>query len=203
MQNQWGVLMELQVKKSFSSSEYHYVFGEVYAPHQVDTDGEIMTAGDIQSLAHGFIAGGETRIDINHNHIPADGVEVVESFIARKDDTDYREGAWVLGLRMKEGQVWDAIKSGELNGFSFEASVKKIKKKVLVEIDKISAGDTELSSSYEPEIPPHKHSFYVEYGEDGRITFGTTSEAEGHTHKLAGNVVTERAVGHVHRYFTE
>lgn len=203
MQNQRGFWMALQALKSFSSGEYHYVFGEVYAPLQVDTDGETMTAGDIQKLAHDFLSDGGGTIDINHNHIPAEGIEVVESFIARSGDPEYREGAWVLGLRMKEGQVWDAIKAGELNGFSFDAFVKKVNKKVLVEIDKISAGDTELSASDDPVIPPHKHSFYVEYGDDGRILFGITSEAEGHTHKIAGNVVTERAVGHVHRYFTE
>jgi hypothetical protein len=188
--------------KSFSVGEYHYVYGEVYAPLQIDTDGETMAAGDIKKMAHDFLASGKVdAIDVNHSHVMADGVEVVESFIARKDDADYREGAWVLGVRMKEGAVWDAVKSGELNGFSMDAFVKKVSKRVLVEIDKIVSGDTETASS--DDMPTHIHVFYVEFDSDGKVAFGTTSEEIGHVHKIFGTVVTEKACEHSHRYFIE
>lgn len=63
--------------KSFTSGKYHYVFGEVYMPNIVDTDGESMTAEDIQKMAHDFIACGLVKaLDTNHDHI-WNGAEIV------------------------------------------------------------------------------------------------------------------------------
>ncbi|MCR5813886.1 MAG: hypothetical protein K6G15_05295 [Desulfovibrio sp.] len=74
--------------KSYTSGEYHYVFGEVYVPNIVDTDGESMTAEDIQKMPHAFIANGLVKsLNTNHNHI-LNAAEVIESFIARKNDPD-------------------------------------------------------------------------------------------------------------------
>jgi hypothetical protein len=194
--------MESLALKTFSSGEYHYVFGEVYAPLQVDTDGETMAAGDIQKLAHGFIASGKVNsIDIQHSSEPVDGLEVVESFIARKGDPDYREGSWVLGVRMRDGPVWEAVKGGKLNGFSFAAVVKKAHMRVLVELDKIASGETEMSTF--DSVASHKHRFYVEVDSGGRVSFGTTSPEAGHFHLIKGASVTETADGHNHRYFME
>ena len=194
--------MPALVMKTYSFGEYHYVFGEVYAPLQVDTDGEAMAAGDIQKMAHDFIAAGMVNaIDREHNHIEC-GAEVVESFIARKGDPDYSEGAWVLGVRMKDGPVWEAVKSGDINGFSVDALVKKTTQRVLVELAKIASGDTALSTEEEM-LPSHQHTFYVEFGEDGRVKFGKTDDVLGHTHNILSTVTTEKAIGHSHRYFVE
>lgn len=194
--------MSFRALKTFSSGEYHYVFGEVYSPLQVDTDGETMASGDIQKMAHDFIAQGLVgAIDREHNHI-ATGAEVVESFIARSEDSEYSEGSWVLGVRMKDGPLWEAVKTGEINGYSVDALVKKIPKRVLVELTKIASGDTEPSTD-EAEMPTHQHTFYVEFGENGRVSFGTTDEVLGHVHKISGTVVTDSALGHSHRYFVE
>jgi hypothetical protein len=194
--------MPFRALKTYSSGDYHYVFGEVYSPLQVDTDGETMTAEDIQKMAHDFIAHGSvTAIDMEHNHV-ACGAEVVESFIARKEDPDYSEGSWVLGLRMQEGSVWEAVKSGDINGFSMDTFVKKATRKVLVEITKISSGNTEKSTD-ETEVQEHAHTFYVEFGDNGRVLLGTTDEVLGHAHKISGTVVTDKALGHSHRYFVE
>lgn len=188
--------------KTFSSGEYHYVFGEVYAPLQVDTDGEAMTAGDVRKMAHDFIAAGMVKaIDRDHDHVLC-GAEVIESFIARENDPDYREGAWVLGLRMKDGSVWEAVKSGEINGFSVDALVHKSVQTVLVELTRIASGDTERNQDGE-EVPAHSHVFYAEFLDNGRVKFGTTDEVLGHFHTISGTVVTDTAMGHSHRYFVE
>lgn len=187
--------------KTYSSGEYHYVFGEVYAPLQVDTDGEAMTSGDIRKMAHDFIAAGMVKaIDRDHNQVVC-GAEVVESFIARGNDPDYREGAWVLGVRMKGGSIWEAIKSGEINGFSVDALVHKSIQTVLVELTRIASGDTEPNQ--EEDVLAHSHVFYTEFLDNGRIKFGTTDEVLGHFHTISGTVVTDKAMGHTHRYFVE
>ena len=189
--------------KTFTSGEYHYVFGEVYAPNFVDTDGESMTAEDIRKMAHDFIASGRVRsLDTNHNHILS-GAEVVESFIARKGDPDYAEGAWVLGVRMTDGELWNAIKAGEVNSFSFDATIRtEPSTESLPTYPNIMIGTT-----YEPVeqdgIPAHKHAFYLELNDKGRVVSGKTSIAEGHSHEIRGMVTTEPTNGHAHRFAVE
>lgn len=194
--------MVARALKTYSSGEYHYVFGEVYAPLQVDTDGEAMTAGDVRKMAHDFIAAGMVQaIDRDHDHVVC-GAEVVESFIARENDPEYRKGAWVLGVRMKDGATWEAVKSGAINGFSVDALVHKSVQTVLVELTRIASGTTESSLGGE-DVPPHSHVFYAEFLDSGRVKFGTTDDVLGHVHPISGTVVTDTAMGHSHRYFVE
>ncbi len=189
--------------KSYTSGEYHYVFGEVYAPNIVDTDGESMTAEDIQKMAHDFIANGLVKsLDTNHNHI-LNGAEVVESFIARKGDPDYAEGAWVLGVRMTDGELWDAIKAGEINSFSFDATIQKEPS----ETDLPQYPSILIGTTYEPVeqdgVPAHTHAYYIELDDKGRVVSGKTSVAEGHSHGIFGMVTTDKTNGHAHRFDVE
>lgn len=98
------------------------VFGEVYVPNEKDTDGNWMTADTIEKMAHAFLH--EARMQqIDRNHTGArDKGEVVESFIARKGDPDFTEGAWVVGVHVTDNDVWEQIEKGELTGFSIEGT---------------------------------------------------------------------------------
>jgi hypothetical protein len=190
------------VMKSVSIEEYHYVYGVVYCPLQVDTDWESMTQADVIKMAHDFIATGKnTAIDVMHNRQPC-GADVVESFIARKGDPDYPEGSWVLATRIPEGPVWEDVKAGRLNGYSVDMSVRKVPKRVLVDIAKIAVGMTEENVDQEI-LPPHSHEFYAEFDSDGRITMGATTSELDHFHIIKGTVVTEYEMGHNHRFFVE
>lgn len=194
--------LERCVEKVEDGTVYHYVEGEVYRPLQVDTDFETMTAHDIQKMAHRFVSEGMIdKIDIMHNQMPS-GAKVVESFIARKDDPVYPEGSWILKVRMPEGQLWDDIKSGKYNGFSFQATTLKVPKTVLVDIAQIAQGETEPNTDTE-KIAEHTHEYYVEFDSEGRVTFGVTTTSEGHAHMISGTVTTDQAKGHSHRFFVE
>lgn len=102
------------------------VFGEVYVPNDRDTDGNWMSADTIEKMAHAFLH--EARMQqIDRNHTGArDKGEVVESFIARKGDPDFVEGAWVVGVHVTDGEVWAQIEKGELTGFSLEGTATLI-----------------------------------------------------------------------------
>jgi hypothetical protein len=117
-------LTKYQVQKSREISfkkadlEKHIVYGEVYVPYRVDTDGNWMEPAEIEKTAHGFMERlRTTKIDKQHNEQPEEGA-VVESFIARPGDPDFTAGSWVLGTHVLKQETWDAIVKGEITGYS-------------------------------------------------------------------------------------
>jgi predicted ABC-type ATPase len=181
------------IKKT--DSDKQIVYGEVYAPYILDTYGEFMTPEDIELMAHRFMQLDLTKvIDTQHDNQP-NGSYPVESFIAREGDPDYTPGSWVLGVHIPSPSLWDAVKKGLLNGFSFQSLVKPTG--VDVEIDAIRdfVGDTELSED-------HQHTFFVELDDIGNVVGGRTSKAaDGHYHEIQWASVTNRTNGHSHRFF--
>lgn len=190
-----------KILKSDEKSPYHYVEGVVYTPLAVDSHGDTATRDDVEKMAHDFVANGFVKqIDTQHDNV-LNGAEVVESFIARKDDPDYPEGSWILKVRMtEENPIWEEIKKGTFNGFSLQAWAKRVPQTVLVDIVKIALGDTEANLELE-DMPPHSHEYYVELNSEGRVTLGATSETLGHTHAITTLTATEKSGGHSHRFF--
>ena len=173
------------------------VYGEVYAPFVVDTFGEMMLPEDIEIMAHRFMQQTHMQraVDTEHdNH--SNGSFPIESFIAREEDPDYTPGAWVLGVKVADRTIWGAVKRGELNGFSFQALVKKVPALVSIEVFRDNFGVTELGGEEE-----HSHFYYVEMDEMGKVVRGQTSDDNDHSHKIIGGTATEPANGHSHRYF--
>lgn len=110
-----GFVREVRFSKS---TEQQLVYGEVYIPMVPDTHGDYMTAENIEAMAQSFVASGRgASIDTEHDG-KLNGSVVVESFIARKGDPDFTEGAWVLGVHVSDPALWQQIKAGEITGFS-------------------------------------------------------------------------------------
>lgn len=180
------------------SDEERLLFAEVYSPLHIDTDGEAMTAEDIRKMAHNFLSSGRVRkIDVQHNQEES-GCEVVESFIARKNDPDgFITGSWVLGIHVTPDDVWEKVKKGELNGLSFFGSVQKVPARARVIVTRKMVGQTE--DSMEGLLPPHTHELTLEFSQDGRVLEGKTEEALGHSHSVTRATATEIAWEHGHR----
>ena len=120
------VLKENVVDIKKADDEKQIVYGEVYVPNQRDTDGNWMTAATIEKMAHDFMENlRNTHIDKNHDG-EIDKGTVVESFIVRKGDPDYTEGAWVVGVHVSAPDVWEQVKKGELTGFSIAGEAQLI-----------------------------------------------------------------------------
>lgn len=181
------------------SEEQRLVYGEVYAPMQIDTDGEAMTADEVQKMAHHFLSVGRTnKIDVSHDGTES-GCLVVESFLARKNDPDgFVLGAWVLGVKVLPDELWAAVKSGEINGFSFAGAVNKTQISTTVTSTRLMKGITEKS---EPNglLPTHDHEVEISFTKDGTIVPCKTNESLGHTHKVLKTTATERSMEHAHR----
>jgi len=173
------------------------VFGEVYAPNVPDTQGDFMTTEEIQKMAWEFLATGKAdNIDISHS-LEKSGCKVVESFVAREGDPDFIEGAWVLGVWCPD-EVWEQVKSGELNGFSFFGSTEKYPATVLIEVVKQIAGITKKSTV--DIIPVHEHAFIINLDNKGVIVSGKTDMVESHYHEIKAGTATEFELDHNHRF---
>ncbi len=104
------------------------VIGAVYVPYDendpstVDTHGHAASAEDIEKAAYGFMLDMKNnQIDKQHNHRPDYG-NVVESYIAKAQDPLFKEGTWVLGVKVTCEKTWAAIQAGDITGFSLGGS---------------------------------------------------------------------------------
>lgn len=96
------------------------VTGIVYEPDTVDSHGDYMTAEDIEKAAHLFMEEYQ-QIDKQHNYTDGYGT-VVESFVAKSEMTIgeqvVKAGTWVMTVKVADDETWEAVKKGEITGFS-------------------------------------------------------------------------------------
>lgn len=197
-----GIKEDNSVYLAFKSEndEAQVVYSEVYAPYHIDTDKETMTQEDVQQMAWDFLSSGKIeKIDVRH-HMEESGCIVVESFIAGKDWEPFIEGAWVLGVQCPD-DVWEEVKKGELNGFSFAGVTDKYPAKVLVEVAKQITGITE--SSTVESIPTHEHTFIINLDNKGKIVSGGTDYVQEHFHTIKAGTITSPELNHSHRIVLE
>lgn len=173
--------------------EQHLIYGEVYAPNVPDSQGDFMQAAEIQKMAHDFLRKGRTaKVDTNHDN-KVNGSAVVESFIARDGDETFIPGSWVVGIHVPDDTLWGMVKSGDINGFSFEGRAYRTKREIELEVPPILEGLTS-------EVAGHVHKFEAEFDDAGRFLGGRTDEVDGHMHMIRAGTVTETAAGHTHRF---
>lgn len=181
------------------SEEKRLVFAEVYSPMHVDTDGEAMSADEIEKMAHRFLASGRVgNVDVTHNYQKS-GCVIVESFIARKSDADgFVEGSWVLGVKVVPDELWEAVKKGELNGFSFAGEVKKIPVTAKVLLTKRLEGESE-KAEVEGVVEEHSHPIEIAFDVEGKVSLGVAKFASGHEHPITRLTATDEVLQHRHR----
>ena len=179
--------------------ERQIVYGLVYEPNVLDSHGDMMTAEEIEKMCHRFmqIESLDKTIDVNHDGVPV-SAHPIESFIAKADDPHYTEGSWVLGVKIYDDMIWEDVKTGRLNGFSFEAMVRKFPTVVEYEHIRNNFGQTEAAQD-------HDHLYFAELSEDGTVIRGRTSTDHGHSHEIAMGTATEAGgtKPHKHRFFVE
>lgn len=184
-----------EIKKQ--DKEKQIVYAEVYIPYRVDTDHETMSKEDVMVAAHKFLANGKIfKIDVQHD-LKESGCQVVESFIAQEGWEPFIEDSWVMGVKCTD-EVWKAVKSGDLNGFSFYGVTKKVPTRVLVEVTKQIAGVTGPQTENSP-LPDHEHTYLINFDDKGNIVSGKTDMVHEHFHPIARGTATEEEMDHRHR----
>ena len=186
-----------QIKKLDAARQL--IFSEVYVPLVPDSQGDFMTAAEIETTAHNFMRGQRMyNVDTEHNLQKNDTV-VIESFIARPGDPDFVPGAWVVGMHVVDPATWKAIEKGEINALSMYGSGSRDDTLIEIEIpdDGIVKGDTQMAFN-------HSHEYQLQFDASGRVVKGVTNAIDTgtgpHTHLIKGGTLTEAADGHAHRY---
>lgn len=100
------------------------VYGVFLWPEKADHDGDVLSAEDIEKVAHGFMADYRTIDEMHRQVIKAD---IVESAIAWKDDLEYhgkklKRGVWFGAVHVTDKDVWEKVKDGTYKGFSVRIS---------------------------------------------------------------------------------
>lgn len=182
-----------RIKKS--DADRQIVYAEVYAPYTVDSHGDMMLPEDIELMAHRYLKHLqlEKSVDTNHDNEP-NGSYPIESFIARKGDPDFTEGAWVVGVKVEDEKLWGDIKAGRINGYSMETLVKMVPAVASVTVVFDNVGVTE-------EAMGHTHWYYVHLNDEGKVTWGRTTNDYGHSHEIKYGTATEPELEHAHRFF--
>lgn len=175
------------------------IWSEVYVPMVPDSQGDFMSAQEIEQTAHNFMRGQRNyNIDTEHNLQKNDSV-VIESFIARAGDPDFVPGSWVVGMHIVDPATWAAIEKGEINALSMYGSGGRENAVVEIDIpdDGVVKGDTH-------DFGGHKHSYALQFDDKGNVVKGCTDEVAiagvKHSHVIKGGTITEPAAGHTHRY---
>lgn len=179
-----------------AKTDERLVTGQVYAPDTLDAHGHFMTKDELQQVAHRFMLDGLlTSIDIQHDNETVQA-SIVESFIARKGDPDFEEGSWVATVKIDDLAIWERVKNGELNGYSFEILTYRDDMVVAVEYQTWYYGFTDPDPH-----DNHTHPFLVRLDASGEIVWGQTGPGSNGEpiHSIQHSNITAKADGHTHR----
>ena len=117
--------LETATKKAdvfVKNAEKRIIGGVVYECNVTDSQGDFVDdAEEIWKAMESHMLAG-ANIKIMHEGSPVSSCPVIECFQAevdtQKGDSVIPAGAWFLTVKVLDDQIWSAVKSGELTGFS-------------------------------------------------------------------------------------
>jgi len=128
-ENQAGEDARISIQKL--DEDKHLVYGIVYSPDEVDSQGDFAQKSTIQEMAYNFMKSGHlNNVDLQHNYNPGYGF-IAESWLVKENDSvfpDEKEGSWAVVIKVEDSKLWDEIKAGKITGLSMagEAEVAAV-----------------------------------------------------------------------------
>lgn len=105
------------------------VYGIVYAPDVVDSQGDFADRFEIERAAHAFLkANRSAQVDANHEFEALPSAYVAESWIVRAADPEFADwlpNAWAVGVKIEDEALWNAVKAGEYSGLSLAGNAER------------------------------------------------------------------------------
>lgn len=132
-----------------ADGKLHRLYGIVYAPDAVDTQGDWTDAETIRKAADLWMQEGRARyVDREHEFEPV-AAFVAESWLIRAGDPlfpDERPGAWAVGIQIEDADLWDAIEAGEVEGLSLAGTARMEKRSLFSRLfHPMTKGDPEMT----------------------------------------------------------
>lgn len=116
-----------EIKLTKFDEETRRAYGIVYAPDQVDSQGEYTDAAEIRKAADDFMQNGRMKnVDTNHDFEPKDAF-VAEQWLTKENDSMFPDeplGAWAVGIQVNTDKLWEQVKKGELVGISLAGTAE-------------------------------------------------------------------------------
>lgn len=126
----------------------HYITGIVYEPMAEDAHGNYMTEDEIRKAAYWFAKNGD-KVDLQHSFETADGLSVVENYVAPCDmaigDQPVMKGTWIITVECSNDAVWEAVQKGILTGFSMGGIGKYSEEDIALENVTKAGGATDVA----------------------------------------------------------
>ena len=111
------------------TDDERYVLGVVLEPETVDAQNDIYSVEEVRQAAHNFMAQFQ-NMGLMHRSLVNDGVQLVESYLApvdfELDGVQIKRGTWLMGVKIVDDALWQAVKSGKLTGFSIGGSAVRM-----------------------------------------------------------------------------
>jgi len=104
--------------------EKQVLIGVVLTPYKLDRQGDILKEGTIEDACHRFLERGATIKVLHRDTVTPGKAVVVENAIVRSEGGAtingkfVRKGAWILGIKFKDPELWNKVKRGEFKGLS-------------------------------------------------------------------------------------
>lgn len=129
-QDSVDVLRWLPITKAENATgDEQIVMGVVLEPDGVDAHGDTISAQEIEDAAHLWLAKFQNA-GFMHSRLVNEKVELYESYIAPVDfdvnGEPVKAGSWILVYHILDPELWAAIKSGELTGFSMGGFARRV-----------------------------------------------------------------------------
>lgn len=158
---------QIVIKKT--DNEKGIVYGIVYSPNEVDTDGEFTDANEIVKAAYGFMkAKNTTNVDKQHS-FENEKAFVAESWIVKKNDSifpDEKEGSWAVAIKLEDDELKKAVKDGEIAGISMAGTAQKEDVEKSFSLSDLLDVFTKLFSSTSVNLSGHVYNDKINKQED-------------------------------------
>lgn len=106
--------------QKYAVGDKRIVYGCVYEPDTIDTDGAWCDRETLERDAYEFNIG-KRNCGVMHNEVVSD-IVLLESYIAPCEliinGHKFKEGSWMAKVRIENDELWEQVKSGDFNGFS-------------------------------------------------------------------------------------
>lgn len=116
----------------FKTGEERFVLGVVLEPTlemgKPDSQNDVYSAEEVRKSSDRFMEEFGT-IGLQHQADISDRVKILRNWITHEATTingqPVAAGTWILGVRVLDDELWAAVKSGEITGFSIGGSAKR------------------------------------------------------------------------------